>query len=143
MGEGRNAILLSQRGWDVTGIDLSPVGIAQARKRAESMGLKIKAIVQDADRFEYGNHLWDLVCMLYFDGSEFVHDFEKRVAASLKPAAYLIAERPFGAQAKPQMVLDRWSLWEPFGFRLIRLEYRSENPDWGHSSVGRYLIQKV
>jgi SAM-dependent methyltransferase len=143
MGEGRNAIFLAQRGWEVTGIDLAEVGVVQARKRAQSMGLKVNAIIQDANLFDYGSQQWELVCMMYFDGSGFVHDFEKRVAAGLKTGGYLIAERPLGSQPNPKMLLDRWTLWEPFGFRLIRLEYRSEDADWGHSGLGRYLIQKL
>ena len=31
-GEGRNAIYLAERGWDVTGVDLSDVAVAQARE---------------------------------------------------------------------------------------------------------------
>jgi 2-polyprenyl-3-methyl-5-hydroxy-6-metoxy-1,4-benzoquinol methylase len=31
MGEGRNAIFLAQQGWQVTGVDISDVAVAQAR----------------------------------------------------------------------------------------------------------------
>jgi SAM-dependent methyltransferase len=33
-GEGRNALWLAERGWQVTGVDFSPVGLAKARRLA-------------------------------------------------------------------------------------------------------------
>lgn len=34
-GEGRNAIWLARQGWDVTGVDFSPVGIGKAQRLAD------------------------------------------------------------------------------------------------------------
>ena len=45
MGLGRNSIFLAQKGWDVTGIDLSEVAIAAAQQRARQLGVHIKAIL--------------------------------------------------------------------------------------------------
>jgi 2-polyprenyl-3-methyl-5-hydroxy-6-metoxy-1,4-benzoquinol methylase len=54
MGDGRNIIFLAQRGWDVTGSDLAEVSVAKAKKRAGDVGVKINALVQDADKFDFG-----------------------------------------------------------------------------------------
>jgi len=54
MGDGRNAIFLAQRGWDVTGIDLSEVGVAKAKNRAVELGVNLNALVQDIDDFDFG-----------------------------------------------------------------------------------------
>jgi 2-polyprenyl-3-methyl-5-hydroxy-6-metoxy-1,4-benzoquinol methylase len=35
-GEGRNAVWLAERGWKVTGVDFSPVGLAKAQRLAEA-----------------------------------------------------------------------------------------------------------
>lgn len=48
-GTGTNAVFLSQRGFDVTAFDLSPLAIEQARARASRAGFKI--------RFEQGDVL--------------------------------------------------------------------------------------
>ncbi|MEM7245098.1 MAG: class I SAM-dependent methyltransferase [Acidobacteriota bacterium] len=40
-GEGRKALWLARRGWEVTGVDLSPTAIAWARENAESAGLPV------------------------------------------------------------------------------------------------------
>lgn len=139
MGDGRNAVFLAQQGWEVLGIDLSEVGISRARERATRLGVKITALVQDADQFDYGSNRWDLVCIIYFSGYNFVRDLEKRVAASLRPGGHVVTEGPSGT---PKGLLDRWVRWEPLGFNIIRLEYRAEKAEWGQSSFGRMLIQK-
>lgn len=42
MGQGRNAIWLAKRGWDVTGFDPADKAVALARKNAEAAGLPLK-----------------------------------------------------------------------------------------------------
>jgi 2-polyprenyl-3-methyl-5-hydroxy-6-metoxy-1,4-benzoquinol methylase len=140
MGEGRNSIYLAQHGWDVTGVDLSEVGVASARKHAAAAGIKLNALVQDADKFEYGEKRWDLVCMFYFSGYNYVHDIARRVSAAAKPGGLVISEGPY---ATPKALMDRWTEWEPFGYTLLRFEYRAAKADWGQPAFGRSLLQKT
>jgi len=140
MGEGRNSIFLARLGWDVTGVDTADVGVAKARKRAESLGLKINAIVQDADKFDFGNNRWDLVCLLYAPGANEVNDFDKRLAGSLKPGGLVVAEWPY---ITPKFLAELSEDWEKLGLKLKRLEYRVEKSDWGQPSFGRGLFEKT
>ena len=64
-GEGRNAIYLAERGWDVTGVDLSDVAVAQARKNAAARGVKLNTIVADLDGYDLGTGQYDLVLSFY------------------------------------------------------------------------------
>jgi SAM-dependent methyltransferase len=139
MGEGRNALFLAQRGWNVTGIDLAEVGIAKAKKRAEALGLQLTALVQDANQFDFGHQQWDLVCMLYFSGFNFVQDLEKRTAAGLTMGGHVLFEGPVPS---PDRLLERWHAWDPWGVTTLRLEYSAEKADWGQPSLGRLLLQK-
>jgi SAM-dependent methyltransferase len=139
MGEGRNSIYLAQHGWDVTGVDYAEAGVAKARKRAESLGLKINAIVQDADQFEFGAARWDLVCLLYAPGDGEVRDFAKRLTASLKPGGYVLSEGPYQT---PKTLADQWTAWTSAGLKLLRLEYHEEKSDWGQPNFGRTLFRK-
>jgi 2-polyprenyl-3-methyl-5-hydroxy-6-metoxy-1,4-benzoquinol methylase len=54
MGEGRNALFLATQGWEVTGFDISDVGVQLAREAAQQRGVQLETVVEDADRFDYG-----------------------------------------------------------------------------------------
>ena len=49
LGEGRNALFLAAQGCEVTGFDISDVGVALAREAAQQRGLKLEAVVENAD----------------------------------------------------------------------------------------------
>lgn len=63
-GEGRNALWLAQRGWWVTAVDFSAVGIAAGRARAAQLGLDVTWEVADVGSFAPGT-LVDLVVVAY------------------------------------------------------------------------------
>ena len=42
-GEGADAVWLAQRGWEVTGADVSPVGLERAQRNAETVGADVAA----------------------------------------------------------------------------------------------------
>ncbi len=46
-GPGRNALWLAARGWRVTGVDVSPVALEQARSRAQEKGLELDLELSD------------------------------------------------------------------------------------------------
>jgi SAM-dependent methyltransferase len=90
MGEGRNALFLATQGWEVTGFDISDVGIKLAREAAQKRGLKLEAVVDDADRFDYGRQRWDLVVGMYMH-AVITRNAEK-IIDSLKPGGILVVE---------------------------------------------------
>ncbi|WP_438854530.1 class I SAM-dependent methyltransferase [Agromyces sp. M3QZ16-3] len=46
-GTGANAIFLAQRGFDVTGVDFAPSGIAKATRAAEAAGVAVDFLIDD------------------------------------------------------------------------------------------------
>jgi SAM-dependent methyltransferase len=46
-GEGRHALWLAEKGWQVTAVDFSAVGIDRGRREAESRGLAVDWVVED------------------------------------------------------------------------------------------------
>jgi SAM-dependent methyltransferase len=90
MGEGRNALFLATQGWEVTGFDISDVGVKLAREAAQKRGLKLEAFVEDADRFDYGRQRWDLVVGMYMH-AVITRNAEK-IMDSLKPGGILVVE---------------------------------------------------
>lgn len=51
-GTGRHAILLAQRGYRVTGVDLSEGMLAEARKAASEAGVEVEWVHEDATQYE-------------------------------------------------------------------------------------------
>lgn len=64
-GQGRNALWLASRGHRVTGIDLSPVAIGQAKALAAEAGLDLELEAADLTTWEPGGRRWDLVLLAY------------------------------------------------------------------------------
>lgn len=64
-GEGRNAVWLAERGWNVTGVDYSKVGLDKARRLAEARGVSARWEVADVTDFASAPESFDLVIVLY------------------------------------------------------------------------------
>ncbi len=71
-GTGVVAVTAAQRGASVTGLDLSPVLLEDARKNAEVIGLNIEFTEGDVEQLPYADNSFDLVL------SQFGHMFAPR-----------------------------------------------------------------
>ena len=65
-GAGRHAIWLAQRGLDVTVADISRVGLALARQRAQAVGLDIRTQGVDFETEPIPPGPWDLILCVHF-----------------------------------------------------------------------------
>lgn len=84
-GTGRHAIWLAQRGWTVTGVDASAVGLDQARTSAASLGLQLTLVHADLAEYEPPVDGFDLVLLAN------VHPTAEERAATLARAARAVA----------------------------------------------------
>ena len=64
-GEGRNAVFLAQRGHDVTAVDLSEVGLANASRLAAERGVSIRTVVADLDGYDLGESSWAAIVSIW------------------------------------------------------------------------------
>lgn len=82
-GEGRNAVWLAARGWDVTGVDFSDVALAKAAELAASRGVHVDWVVADVLEYEPEPRAFDLVAMLYLQlpREELLHAVRSAVGA--------------------------------------------------------------
>jgi SAM-dependent methyltransferase len=142
MGEGRNAIYLAQQGWQVTGVDLSDVGVAQAKKRAAELGVKLNTTVDDLDHYDIGRARWDLITLFYmhawYHGGK--PPVAQRLHAALKPGGLLVVE---GFAGDEKFVFQTNELLRDFGdLKILRYEDVQEEADWapGHKS---HIIRMV
>jgi tellurite methyltransferase len=67
-GAGRHSLYLAQRGWGVTAVDASKVGIEITKERARALGVELDARVADLERggFEIKREAYDLICDFYY-----------------------------------------------------------------------------
>jgi SAM-dependent methyltransferase len=64
-GEGRNAIWLAEHGWEVTGVDFSPVALDKARRLADGRGVTVRWLLADAVTDALEPAAFDLVAVFY------------------------------------------------------------------------------
>lgn len=64
-GEGRNAIWLADRGWRVTGVDFSAVGLARAARLASERGVRVDWVHADLVCYQPEPAGYDLVLIAY------------------------------------------------------------------------------
>ncbi len=96
-GTGRHAVELAQRGYRVTGVDLSADQLKKAREKAEKAGLtnRLRFVQGDARDFDLG-HDYGLVIMMcegafpLMETDEMNFQILENTAKSLKPGGRLI-----------------------------------------------------
>lgn len=64
-GEGRNAVWLATRGWAVTAVDWSEVGLEKGRLLAEHQAVRVDWVLADLQVWEPPARSFDLVIVLY------------------------------------------------------------------------------
>src|SRR5712692_5573664 len=95
-GQGSHAFYLAARGAAVTGIDLSDVAIDQGRDRARRERLDVTFRVMDAERLDFEDDSFDLIC-----GVAILHhlDLQKalsEVSRTLRPGGLAVFLEPLG-----------------------------------------------
>jgi SAM-dependent methyltransferase len=127
MGQGRNAIDLAARGWKVTGIDISDVGVAMARDTAAKRQLSLEAINADVTGWDFGQEKWDLVTLLYFRPDD--RDL-RRIGPSLRRGGLVVVEGFHKPRAQNWQAGELAALFKD-GFEILRDEVVDDVPDWG------------
>jgi SAM-dependent methyltransferase len=64
-GEGRNAVWLAERGWDVTGVDFSNVGLDKARRLAALRDVSVRWELADVTEYASTPESFGLVIVMY------------------------------------------------------------------------------
>jgi SAM-dependent methyltransferase len=64
-GEGRNAIWLTQAGWQVTAVDFSTVAIQRGRRLAEQQGVAVDWVVADVGDYQPAPGAFDAIVVAY------------------------------------------------------------------------------
>ena len=91
-GTGTNAIWMAERGFDVLGVDVSPLAVERAHAKMEGRALRCRIAVCDflhappsGGPFQF---IFDRGCFHVFDGADDRQRFAAHVAAALAPGGY-------------------------------------------------------
>lgn len=88
MGEGRNAVFLAQKGYKVTGVDISSVAVKKAYLLSQEFGVKIKGVVASLKDYKIAPNSYDaIICFYYVDKS-----LLDNIKSWLRPGGILIYE---------------------------------------------------
>ncbi len=147
-GTGSAAILLAERGYKVTGVDLSEPMLQQARSKARKQGLDVTFLRRDAADMNFPPNSFDAAICLY-DSFNYIVEPQRlqsafnRVAAALIPGGpfifdlntvYSFEQELFTQQSlSPQReVRYRWqSRWDPAA-RIAKVEMEFWTGDGAH-----------
>lgn len=93
-GEGRNSVWLAQQGMQVDAFDISAVGVAKARKLAESSQVSVNFSVCDCDDWDWQSSTYDAVVAIFiqFADPQTRARLFARMADSLKPGGVLLLQ---------------------------------------------------
>jgi tellurite methyltransferase len=123
-GEGRNAVFLAQHGFEVDAVDISPIGLAKARRLARQAGVEIHPRLADLDRFLIPEEQYDLIADFYFLSRRLIPRIKKglRTGGTVIFQTYLIDHRDLsaGGPRDPKYFLKHNELLRLFkGFRIL------------------------
>jgi SAM-dependent methyltransferase len=146
MGQGRNAVYLARQGWDVTGVDLSQVGLEAARANAEKAGVSIRTEKAAYDKFDFGIEKWDLIVIVFAWAPVEDPSFVVKLGRSLRPGGLVLFEHfikdathpypPMVRAPEPGKLRDYFS-----GFDIDLYEETDGIGDWG--GPGSRLVRMV
>ncbi|MBU2964134.1 class I SAM-dependent methyltransferase [Amphritea sp. 2_MG-2023] len=92
-GEGRNAVYLAQKGYEVHAIDLSTIGRDKAMSLAEKTGTRIRYDVGDLTHLEIAPEHWSgIVSIFAHSPSALRRELHKKVVSGLQPGGVFILE---------------------------------------------------
>jgi SAM-dependent methyltransferase len=113
-GEGRNAVWLARRGWDVVAADYSPAALRKARDIAADAGVDVTFVEADATSWDPAGS-FDLVLLCYLQlPRDLMARALQRVVPAVAPGGTLLVighdrrnlEEGVGGPSRPEVLLD-------------------------------------
>lgn len=147
-GSGRNAVFLAQQGFEVTAIDISPVGLGCCAALAHSRGVEVELIEADLLTYPFVDQ-FGLVTMVYYNEPSLFPKLQDAVkpGGSFLFQTYSVhhANQDWGPSnpaflADPKAVMEAFKHW-----RIRRFEdgdFQVAGADLRTESIVRLLAQK-
>jgi SAM-dependent methyltransferase len=157
-GEGRNTVWLAERGWRVTAVDFSRVGLEKGRKLSAARGVdaaQVDWILADLRDYEPERDAYDLVLIAYLQVSPALRaTVLARAAAALAPGGTALvvghdlanlAEGVGGPQEPDVLYTPEAIIAELPGLRVLQAGqvYRTVERDGGPATAVDTLVRAV
>lgn len=146
-GEGRNAVYLAARGFQVTGVDGSEVGLRKAVELATARGVTIRTIHADLSEFAIAPEEWDGIIACYCHTPSVIRKALHQAAVrGLKPGGVFVLEAfskeqlaySSGGPQSPDMLMSLDEIKEELTglefFHAVRIE-REVQEGRGHTGL--------
>lgn len=92
-GQGRNAVFLAERGYEVSSVDLSAAGVDKTLALAAARGVSVNATVADLADVDLGTSRWSAIVSIFAHVPPNVRaDVHRRVADALIPGGVFVLE---------------------------------------------------
>jgi SAM-dependent methyltransferase len=123
-GEGKNAVFLARHGFQVDAVDISPIGLAKAKRLAKKAGVSIHPLLADLDHFLIPEEHYDLIADFYFLSRRLIPKIKRglRTGGKVIFETYLIDQLDLGTGGPrdPKYFLRHNELLRFFeGFRIL------------------------
>jgi predicted O-methyltransferase YrrM len=147
-GQGRNAVFLAMKGWEVTGFDVSDGGLKIASRNAAAAGVVLRTEVNSIQAFDMGKARWDLIVITYEPAPLTSPGYVERLCEALRPNGLVVIES-FASDAtaairKPVDIDPAELLRSSSAFRILHFEDVVATPEWTKQKtrLARLVAQK-
>jgi tellurite methyltransferase len=145
-GKGRNAIFLAERGWQVTGVDASHVGIELAERAARERNVTVDWRVADLERGEFTieREAYDLICVFYYLQRDLFQEIRAGVSAggTFVAAIHMVDESPDLKPMNPDFLLEPGELRAEFRGWEILHDYEGAPTEEGHRRRSAEIVAR-
>jgi SAM-dependent methyltransferase len=142
-GEGRNAVYLAKKGFQVEGVDISFEGIRKAQKLAAENGVKLKTLNADLNTYRIPQNSFSVILNFYY----LQRSLFPQIVAGLKKGGILVFEthtvdqlkNPSGKNFEKEYLLEKGELKKAFsGLEII--SYTETND--GRNAIASLMARK-
>jgi tellurite methyltransferase len=147
-GEGRNAVFLSQHGFDVDAVDISEVGLRKAQKLAKEMGVRIHTFHADLNKYQIEPGQYDLITNFYFLKRSLIPKIKKGLKRGGKVIfeTYILEHRNIATSGPKQSkyFLKPNELLRLFdGFRILRYREGIFREGGKRKAIATLIAEKI
>lgn len=130
-GDGRAAIELARRGWEVDAFDVSLEALKRLKECAERLNVRVRFFLADATRYPLPSGRYDLITVFNFLDRKHL---PYAIPAALKPGGFLAyetyttdaLEHPGFRVSNPDFLLQPNELFSLYASRLRVLRFRDQ-----------------